>query len=99
MTMKPQTLFNLGVLPLAAMLSWETDGLKTLPRILVQQRPGGDIHGEPGVVGFGNSLIGHEEVAGHFAILNPVGRARCGCHWRDTQEGQTEREQGGECLF
>jgi hypothetical protein len=61
--MKPQTLFNLGVLPLAAMLSWETDGLKTLPRILVQQRPGGDIHGESGIARFVNSLIGDEEMA------------------------------------
>ncbi len=69
----------------------EEAGLETIARVFGEQGPCGDVHGEAGVVGFGDSVVGDEEVAGHFALLELVRRGE------QRRQGQGEQEgEGGD---
>lgn len=67
--------------------------------ILIEQRPCGDVHGESGVIGFGDSLVGDEEVTGHFTFLELVGGADGRGDEGEGEEGEDERGEGDGGLF
>ena len=69
-------------------------GLEAVAWVFVEQGPGGDIHGEAGVVGFGHLLVGHEEVAGHFPLDGP-GFFILLCGGEKRSQGQQEQGLGG----
>ena len=49
--------------------------LETIPRVFLQQRPGGHIHGETGVVGLINFLVRDDQVSRHLRFLDLIGGA------------------------
>ena len=72
----------------------EQAGLKTMPRIFLQQRPGGHIHGEPGVIGLWNFLVRDEQVSGHLPFLDLAVAPSSGDRGKANPKARQKRTMG-----